>query len=294
MGMRQLGFYDEDIQKVKRMFNEPFGIVLLTGPTGSGKSTTLYAGVRNLNLLDKNVLTVEEPIEYNIPLLRQTQVNEKAGYTFANAIRHFLRHDPDVILVGEIRDPETAATAVSASTTGHLVLSTLHTNNAVGAIPRLRDLGIRPFLVGDSLIGVVSQRLVRRICNHCKEAYDPPDEEKVYLQDPSITKLYKGRGCELCNGAGYLGRTLVYEILSIDKELSRLINGEVELSVITDRAKASGFVDMFEVTVAKVKEGITTAEEAARVLGHIRYGRSRVRQSHVDRSAESGAIRRVS
>ncbi len=294
MGMRQLGFYDEDIQKVKRMFNEPFGIVLLTGPTGSGKSTTLYAGVRNLNLLDKNVLTVEEPIEYNIPLLRQTQVNEKAGYTFANAIRHFLRHDPDVILVGEIRDPETAATAVSASTTGHLVLSTLHTNNAVGAIPRLRDLGIRPFLVGDSLIGVVSQRLVRRICNHCKEAYDPPDEEKAYLQDPSITKLYKGRGCELCNGAGYLGRTLVYEILSIDKELSRLINEEVELSVITDKAKASGFVDMFEVAVAKVKEGITTAEEAARVLGHIRYGRSRVRQSHVDRSAESGAIRRVS
>jgi len=294
MGMRQLGFYDEDIQKVKRMFNEPFGIVLLTGPTGSGKSTTLYAGVRNLNLLDKNVLTVEEPIEYNIPLLRQTQVNEKAGYTFANAIRHFLRHDPDVILVGEIRDPETAATAVSASTTGHLVLSTLHTNNAVGAIPRLRDLGIRPFLVGDSLIGVVSQRLVRRICNHCKEVYDPPDEEKAYLQDPSITELYKGRGCELCNGTGYLGRTLVYEILPIDKELSRLINEEVELSIITDRAKASGFVDMFDVTVKKVKEGITTAEEAARVLGYIRYGRSRVRQSHVARSAESGAIRRVS
>ena len=294
MGMRQLGFYDEDIQKVKRMFNEPFGIVLLTGPTGSGKSTTLYAGIRNLNLLDKNVLTVEEPIEYNIPLLRQTQVNEKAGYTFANAIRHFLRHDPDVILVGEIRDPETAATAVSASTTGHLVLSTLHTNNAVGAIPRLRDLGIRPFLVGDSLIGVVSQRLVRRICNHCKEAYAPPEEEKAYLHDPSITKLYKGRGCELCNGAGYLGRTLVYEILAIDKELARLINEEVELSVITDKAKASGFVDMFEVTVAKVKEGITTAEEAARVLGHVRYDHAGGRKSHEDRSAESGAIRRVS
>jgi type II secretory ATPase GspE/PulE/Tfp pilus assembly ATPase PilB-like protein len=294
MGMRQLGFYDEDIQKVRQMFNEPFGIVLLTGPTGSGKSTTLYAGIRNLNLLDKNVLTVEEPIEYNIPLLRQTQVNEKAGYTFVNAIRHFLRHDPDVILVGEIRDPETAATAVSASTTGHLVLSTLHTNNAIGAVPRLRDLGIRPFLIGDSLIGVVSQRLVRRICNHCKEEYVPSEEEKAYLQDPSITKLYRGKGCDLCNGSGYLGRTLVYEVLSIDKGLSRLINEETELSAITDRAKASGFVDMFAVTVVKVKEGITTAEEAVRVLGHIRYDHSRPRKAQAGRSAESGAIRRVS
>lgn len=294
MGMRQLGFYDEDIQKVRQMFNEPFGIVLLTGPTGSGKSTTLYAGVRNLNLLEKNVLTVEEPIEYKIPLLRQTQVNEKAGYTFSNAIRHFLRHDPDVILVGEIRDPETAATAVSASTTGHLVLSTLHTNNAIGAVPRLRDLGIRPFLIGDSLIGVVSQRLVRRICNHCKEAYAPSEAEKAYLQDPSITKLYRGRGCDLCNGSGYLGRTLVYEVLSIDKELSRLINEEVELSVITDKAKARGFVEMFSVTVAKVKEGITTAEEAVRTLGHVRCGPSREGEARADRSAESGAIRRVS
>lgn len=294
MGMRQLGFYDEDIQKVRQMFNEPFGIVLLTGPTGSGKSTTLYAGVRNLNLLEKNVLTVEEPIEYKIPLLRQTQVNEKAGYTFSNAIRHFLRHDPDVILVGEIRDPETAATAVSASTTGHLVLSTLHTNNAIGAVPRLRDLGIRPFLIGDSLIGVVSQRLVRRICNHCKEAYAPSEAEKAYLQDPSITKLYRGRGCDLCNGSGYLGRTLVYEVLSIDKELSRLINEEVELSVITDKAKARGFVEMFSVTVAKVKEGITTAEEAVRTLGHVRCGPSRESEARADRSAESGAIRRVS
>jgi len=294
MGMRQLGFYAEDIQKVRQMFNEPFGIVLLTGPTGSGKSTTLYAGIRNLNLLEKNVLTVEEPIEYKIPLLRQTQVNEKAGYTFANAIRHFLRHDPDVILVGEVRDPETAATAVSASTTGHLVLSTLHTNNAIGAVPRLRDLGIRPFLIGDSLIGVVSQRLVRRICNHCREAYAPSEEEKAYLQDPSITELYRGRGCDLCNGSGYLGRTLVYEVLSIDKELSRLINEEVELSVITDKAKARGFVEMFSVTAAKVKEGITTTAEAVRTLGHVRYGHSRQGEAQAARSADSGAIRRVS
>lgn len=270
MGMGQLGFFEEDIQKVDNMFNEPFGIILLTGPTGSGKSTTLYAGIRSLDLLEKNVLTVEDPIEYSLPLLRQTQVNEKAGYNFANAIRYFLRHDPDVILVGEIRDSETAATAITASTTGHLVLSTLHTNNAVGAIPRLRDLGIRPFLIADSLIGVVSQRLIRRICSACKEEYEPSEWEREYLKDPSITTLYRGKGCEVCNSSGYFGRTLVYELLPIDKELSLLINREVELDQITERAKEKGFVDIFDITVAKVKQGITTVEDAVRTMGHLR------------------------
>jgi len=270
MGMVQLGFFEEDIRKLEDMFNEPFGIILLTGPTGSGKSTTLYGGIRSLNLLEKNVLTVEDPIEYTIPLLRQTQVNEKAGYNFANAIRYFLRHDPDVILVGEIRDSETAATAVTASTTGHLVLSTLHTNNAVGAIPRLRDLGIRPFLIADSLIGVVSQRLVRKICNSCKGEYESSEQEKVYLKDPSITKLYRGKGCEVCNGSGYFGRTLVYELLTVDRELSLLIDREVELKQVTDMAKEHGFKEIFDITVAKVKQGVTTAEEAVRVMGHLR------------------------
>ena len=270
MGMGQLGFFDDDIQKVANMFNEPFGIILLTGPTGSGKSTTLYAGIRSLDLLEKNVLTVEDPIEYSLPLLRQTQVNEKAGYNFANAIRYFLRHDPDVILVGEIRDSETAATAITASTTGHLVLSTLHTNNAVGAIPRLRDLGVRPFLIADSLIGVVSQRLIRRICNACKEEYEPSEWEKKYLRDPSIKTLYRGKGCEVCNGSGYFGRTLVYELLPIDKELSLLIDKEVELEKITERAKEKGFVDIFDITVAKVKQGITTVDDAVRIMGHLR------------------------
>jgi len=270
MGMGQLGFMDEHIEIVERMFNEPFGIILLTGPTGSGKSTTLYAGIRSLNLLQENVITVEDPIEYDVPLLRQTQVNEKAGYTFANAIRYFLRHDPDVILVGEIRDSETAATAVTASSTGHLVLSTLHTNSAVGAIPRLRDLGVRSFLIADSLIGVVSQRLVRKICNSCKEAYAPSDQEKAYLKDPSINELYRGRGCEVCNGSGYFGRTLVYELLTVDKELSRLIDQEREQGTIIEKANQNGFIDIFDVTIRKAKEGITTAEEAVRVLGNIR------------------------
>jgi general secretion pathway protein E/type IV pilus assembly protein PilB len=197
-------------------------------------------------------------------------VNEKAGYTFASAIRYFLRHDPDVILVGEIRDQETASTAVTASTTGHLVLSTLHTNSAIGAIPRLRDLGVRSFLIADSLIGVVSQRLVRKICNACKRAYAPGEWEHRYLKDSSIEELYKGKGCDVCNGSGYFGRTLVYELLTVNKALSRLIDREEDLSVIAEQARETGFVDIFDVTVRKVKQGVTTAEEAARVLGHIR------------------------
>jgi type II secretory ATPase GspE/PulE/Tfp pilus assembly ATPase PilB-like protein len=270
MGLGELGFLPEHIKHMQRIFNEPFGIVLLTGPTGSGKSTTLYAGIRCLNLLDKNVLTVEEPIEYEVPLLRQTQVNEKAGYTFANAIRYFLRHDPDVILVGEIRDAETAATALTASTTGHLVLSTLHTNSALGAIPRLRDLGIRPFLIADSLIGVVSQRLVRKICVHCKTAYSPSAWEKNYLKTADIGELYKGKGCEVCNGTGYFGRTLVYELFTVNRDLALLIEQGVDVSQLALHSKENGFVDIFDITVQKVLAGITTTEEALRILGEVK------------------------
>ena len=270
MGMAQLGFFKEHIERVERLFNEPFGIILLTGPTGSGKSTTLYAGIRRLNLMEKNVITVENPIEYDIPLIRQTQVNERAGYTFAKAVRYFLRHDPDVMLVGEIRDQETATTAIAASTTGHLVLSTLHTNSAIGAIPRLRDLGIHPFLIADSLIGVVSQRLVRRICKNCKESYQPIQKERDYLKEPGLDLLYRGRGCEVCGGSGYLGRTLVYELLTIDNELSRLVDQNVDMSDFAQKAQEDNFVDIFDITVRKVKEGITTTEEAVRVLGNIR------------------------
>jgi general secretion pathway protein E/type IV pilus assembly protein PilB len=270
MGMQQLGFFPEHIKMVQKMFNEPFGIILLTGPTGSGKSTTLYAGIRRLDLLEKNVLTVEDPIEYDIPLIRQTQVNAKAGYDFANAIRYFLRHDPDVMLVGEIRDKDTAATAITASTTGHLVLSTLHSNSAIGAIPRLMDLGIRPFLIADSLIGVISQRLVRRICNACKTAYRPTEREKRYMRDPQLDKLYRGKGCEVCSGSGYFGRTLVYELLTVGPKLARLIDKDVEMSVIESAVAQTGHVNIFDVTARKVKEGVTTVEEASRVLGNIR------------------------
>jgi general secretion pathway protein E/type IV pilus assembly protein PilB len=271
MGMDELGFLPEHIEIMEKIFREPYGIILLTGPTGSGKSTTLYAGVRKLNLLEKNLVTVEEPIEYSIPLVRQTQVNEKAGYTFASAIRYFLRHDPDIILVGEIRDSETAATAVTAATTGHLVMSTLHTNSALGVIPRLKDLGVRPFLIADSLIGVVNQRLVRRICNACKTTYSPSDKEKAYLADDSVTTLYRGAGCEVCSGSGYFGRTLVYEILMVQKELALLIEQEADLRLIMEKIQQNGYVDMADTTMTKVKQGITTSDEALRTLGQMSH-----------------------
>ncbi|MBF0213489.1 MAG: type II/IV secretion system protein [Magnetococcales bacterium] len=268
MSMRQLGVFEEDLDLLTEIFNEPFGIVLLTGPTGSGKTTTLYAAVRRLNLTEKNILTVENPIEYRIPLIRQTQINVKAGYTFANAIRYFLRHDPDVILVGEIRDTETAQTAVSASETGHLVLSTLHTNTAFGAIPRLRSLGIPNFMLADSLVGVVSQRLVRKICPGCKEEYHPPESELTYLREPDVRLLWRGRGCEDCRGSGYMGRTLIYEIVRSNRELAGMIGRDVDLETMESAARKSGYRTIFDCAVRKVMLGQTSVQEVIRVLGH--------------------------
>jgi len=269
MGMNQLGFLDEDVRTVKSMFNEPYGIVLLTGPTGSGKTSTLYAALLTMDMLGKNIMTVENPIEYRFPLLRQTQVNTKAGYTFANAIRFFLRHDPDVMLVGEIRDDETAKTAFSASETGHLVLSTLHTNSAFGAIPRLLTLGVPEFVLADSLVGVVSQRLVRRICPSCKEAYEPSKAERDYLDLPDLETLYRGPGCQVCGQTGYVGRTLIYEILSFDKELASLLREQSSQLQLEQVAFNHGFKNMFAVARIKVTKGITSVAEVQRVLGHI-------------------------
>ena len=268
MGMRQLGVFEEDVKEINRIFSAPYGIVLLTGPTGSGKTTTLYAAVRAMNLAEKNIMTVENPIEYRVPLIRQTQINTKSGYTFASAIRFFLRHDPDVILVGEIRDKETAETAISASETGHLVLSTLHTNTAIGAIPRLRSLDIPPFMVADALVGVVSQRLVRRICPLCKEEYTPDEEELRYLRDPGIKTLFRGRGCESCGDSGYHGRSLVYEILRIDRKLAAEIGRDVQVDALKEIAVANGFKDIFTNAIEKVKRGEIAVKEMVRVLGH--------------------------
>lgn len=268
MGLGQLGIFPEDVEMIGQIFNAPHGIILLTGPTGSGKTTTLYAAVRTMNLIEKNVLTVENPIEYRVPLIRQTQINVKAGYTFASAIRTFLRHDPDVILVGEIRDHETAETAVSASETGHLVLSTLHSNTAIGAIPRLRSLGIASFMLADVMIGVMSQRLVRRICTECKEAYRPTEDELRYLGDSTIKTLYRGAGCELCDHSGMHGRSLVYEILRGSRELSIQIGRDSNVDVLLDTAKANGFRDITDNALSKVKRGDISVNEMIRVLGH--------------------------
>ena len=269
--LETLGFLDEDLKIIKQAFAEPFGIMLLTGPTGSGKSTTLTAGLMTLDLLGKNVITIEDPIEYIVPLARQTQINEAAGYNFANAIRYFLRHDPDVILVGEMRDELTARTAMTAANTGHFVLSTLHSNTALGAIPRLQDLNIDNLTIAESLVCIISQRLIKTVCPFCREQYTPTEEEKRYLHDPDIKALYKGRGCDLCGKSGYRGRTLIYEILLMNKRLRSLIEQNAPIYELEKAILESGFNSMFDIAVKKIKAGITDIKEIKRVLGTTRY-----------------------
>lgn len=267
--LENLGFLPEDLRTIQQAFQEPYGLVLLTGPTGSGKTTTLVAGLISLDLLEKNVLTIENPIEYQVPLARQTEVNTQAGYDFSNAMRFFLRHDPDVIFIGEMRDEQTAQTAVTASTTGHLVLSTLHSNSALGAIPRLRNLGLDTVTLAESLLCIVSQRLVRTICPHCRIEYDARDEELAYLKIETAV-LAKGTGCEACNHTGYLGRTLIYEILPLDAELREMLEREINLADVLKTAQDKGFTSIFDIGVRKVCGRITTVEELLRVLGHSR------------------------
>ncbi len=264
--LSSLGFLDRDLPRLRQAFQEPYGIILLTGPTGSGKSTTLVAGLSSLDLLDKNAITIENPIEYIVPLARQTQVNEAAGYDFSNAMRYFLRHDPDVILIGEMRDEATARTALTAATTGHLVLSTLHSNTALGAIPRMQGLGVDNLTLAETLIGVISQRLVRTICMHCTQKYTLSDDEKAYLQR-DIKEAYKGKGCEQCNQSGYKGRAIIYEVLIITKEMRLLLEKGTPRHELEAKALEQGFRNIFEVAVDKVEMGITSVEELQRVLG---------------------------
>lgn len=268
--LRALGFLPEDLDRLALAFQEPFGIILLTGPTGSGKSTTLVAGLSSLDLLGKNVLTVENPIEYIVPLARQTQVNEAAGYDFANAMRYFLRHDPDIILIGEMRDELTAKTAITAATTGHLVLSTLHSNTALGAIPRLLGLGLDHLSMAESLVAVVSQRLARTLCAQCTEPYSPSEMELAYLGVQTDT-LYQGKGCPACGQTGFHGRTLLYEILLITPELRQLLEENASLHALENLAISQGFTTMFHVGVKKALAGQTNVRELQRVLGSSRY-----------------------
>ena len=271
--LEELGFFPEDLKILKDVFNEPHGIVLLTGPTGSGKSTTLVAGLNTLDLMDKNVLTIENPIEYVVPLARQTQVNEAAGYDFSNAVRYFLRHDPDVILIGEIRDKVTAETAITAANTGHLVLSTIHSNTAVGVIPRLKNFGIDDLAISETLICAVNQRLLRVICPYCKYSYSPSKEEKEYIQNllkQDVDVLYKGRGCKECGFRGYWGRTVIYEIFIVDPDIRKMIERGDKIFAIEEEAKKKGFVPILINGLKKVVNGTTTLEELRRVIGGLR------------------------
>ncbi len=264
-GLSQLGLWEDDYEFFRRLIRSPHGIILVTGPTGSGKTTTLYAALGELNSLEKNIITVEDPIEYEMEGIGQMQVHEKIGLTFANALRSFVRQDPDVILVGEIRDRETAEMAIQSALTGHLVFSTIHTNDAAGAITRLLNMGIEPFLVSSSVIAALAQRLVRLICPQCKEPYDvAPDS----LGDLGITpemmtgrQLYRGRGCEACSGRGYLGRTAIYEIMPITERIQGLVLANADSNVIKRAALEEGMRTLRMDGARKVLEGITTVEE---------------------------------
>ncbi len=265
--LERLGFREEHVKLLRRLFQKPYGIVVVTGPTGSGKTTTLYSALREIDLVGRNVLTVEDPVEYRFAFVKQTQVNERAGYTFPLAGRHFMRQDPDVILIGEIRDEETATIALRASITGHLVLSTLHTNDAVSTIPRLADFKVDRFLLGYALAAAISQRLVRRVCPYCRVEYEVTPEEVEEFGVPEGTVLVKGKGCETCGYTGYSGRTLISEIMVVDEDIAHMISEGESLLAIRRKAVEKGMVPLREDGIRKAMEGITTLEEVRRVVG---------------------------
>ena len=266
--LEHLQFSESNLQRYRQLFHQPNGLVLLTGPTGSGKTTTLYATLQELDAAAGNIITLEDPVEYNIPGVNQCQINEKTGMTFASGLRAILRQDPDIIAVGEIRDGETASIAMRAAITGHLVFSTLHTNDAVSAVHRLEDIGVEPWLVSSALRGVVSQRLVRKLCPHCKTAYRPSAEELLLLglpEDSDVT-FYKGAGCPECRHSGYIGRRAVFEILLLNSRLRRRISHGADGDELLAAARQDGFTTLRESCRELVLAGVTSAAEAARVI----------------------------
>ncbi|MBD3768055.1 MAG: type II secretion system ATPase GspE [Gammaproteobacteria bacterium] len=263
LNLSQLGFSDPMLAGIQHLLNKPHGIFLVTGPTGSGKTTTLYAGISRLNDVQRNIMTVEDPVEYYLEGISQTQVNSKANMTFAKGLRAILRQDPDVVMIGEIRDVETAEIAVQASLTGHLVLSTLHTNTAVGAITRLRDMGVEPFLLASSLIGVLAQRLVRQLCPHCKSAHEADAAECAALGVKQAL-IYQPVGCEACQHTGYQGRMGLYELVSIDETVRQLIHDDAaELAI--ERYVRQNSPSLLQSGLEKVLNGETSLEEVLRV-----------------------------
>ena len=264
----RLGFSEHCINILKKMVLRPEGVVILTGPTGSGKTTTLYTVLNYINSIDKNIMTLEDPVEYQIPLIRQSNIKSDIGMDFATGIKAILRQDPDVILVGEIRDKETAITAIQAAMTGHQVYSSLHTNDALSAIPRLMNIGVPNYLMAGSFIGVIAQRLARKLCSHCKQEYNIDQFEKKLLgkKYEVITKLFKAVGCEKCNNTGYRGRTAISEILPFDRELDEMVVQNKTRKEIYKYAIETGFIPMVEDGVEKVVKGIIDLKELVRVV----------------------------
>ncbi|GAB6992009.1 GspE/PulE family protein [Paenibacillus pini] len=265
--LKRMNLHPTNYDRFVQMIEKPTGIVLITGPTGSGKSSTLYSALSRLNSPDINIITVEDPVEYRLEGVNQVQVNTSSGMTFAKGLRAILRQDPNIVMVGEIRDMETAEIAVRASLTGHLVLSTIHTNDAISTITRLIDMGVEPFLVAASLSGIVSQRLVRRICQECKITDTPTEREKEIFEKRGmqINAIARGKGCGTCNMTGYKGRIAVHEVLVIDDEIRRMIMNNRSIEEIKDIAVSKGTIFLIDDGLMKVKEGYTTTEEVLRV-----------------------------
>ncbi|MGC8834559.1 MAG: type II secretion system ATPase GspE [Armatimonadota bacterium] len=267
--LEELGMQDQALEQFRRLISVPHGMILVTGPTGSGKSTSLYAALMEIYSVEKKIITIEDPVEYQLPGVNQIQVRPNIGLTFASGLRHIVRQDPDVIMVGEIRDPETADIAINAALTGHLVFSTLHTNDAAGAITRLLDMGVEPYLVASTLIGSIAQRLVRRICTKCKT---PTTVRPEYLRQIGLTPedlngrtLYAGAGCEECGRTGYKGRIGVFEMLTVDDEIRRMIVERASATVIKQYAVSKGMTTLLGDGREKVLEGISTVDEVLRV-----------------------------
>lgn len=271
--LEQLGFIPEQLEEFKSIISKSYGIILITGPTGSGKTTTLYAALNEVNSKDKNIITVEDPVEYKLDRINQIQIKPKINLTFANTLRSILRQDPDIIMVGEIRDSETAQIAVQAALTGHLVFSTLHTNDAASALTRLIDMDIETFLISSSVIGVIAQRLVRVVCEKCKEEYTPGKNvlSGLNIKDDSNNdgkiKLYRGTGCSFCKNTGYFGRTSIYELVALDEEIRALIISKASSNIIKDTAIKKGMKTLKDSGLEKVMQGVTTLEEVIRVAG---------------------------
>jgi general secretion pathway protein E len=262
--LEELGFDRVILDIYEQMIKRPYGMILITGPTGSGKSTTLYASLDKINTPEKKIITIEEPVEYLMPGINQIQVRPKIGLTFAGGLRHIVRQDPDVIMVGEIRDMETAGIAIHAALTGHLLYSTLHTNDAPGAVTRLMDMGIENYLVASTLIGVMAQRLVRRICEHCAESR-PASGDMVKRLDERIDRIWFGRGCDHCAGTGYRGRIGIFEMLPVEDEIRGLIMRRATVKEIKDMAVSLGMRTLREDGIQKVIRGVTTIDEVLRV-----------------------------